>query len=321
MFNLTKEDPIFSCGRRNTAYCYLQYVKNSLESELISIQDQRIQIHELVGESGIGKSRAISNLASIVCALVPFIPSGDIVYTRANDYWWNGYCGQPIILYDDFTHIKKKMKFDLVFELIAIASGTFRNPPMAFAKNMKFTSLLGIVTSNIPVLTTVREADTISAIKRRVSSKQWESTPGSRNSDNSMSFNGLLLNSIISDCSVFSLFSETHDIIQSECTYQFKINNAQYDYYDDEESMDPIGPTTTVLISSVPESYSAPCVVVVAPKERVISTDQSKIDHAQVNYKSTEEPMVSRKFTTHAPLPDDSSTSMKLLSFMSTWTQ
>jgi hypothetical protein len=257
MFRITKEDPTFIVGRRNIAYSYLTFVKQSLTTEFLKFQNQRIQIHELVGNSGVGKSLAVFNLSMIIHALVPKIPMEDLVYTRANDYWWNGYCGQPIVLYDDFTHVKTKMKFDFVFELIAVASGTFRNPPMAFDKNMKFTSLLGVVTSNIPVITTTRCEETISALKRRVISQRWTPKRGVLDEQGSLAFKGILLNSIESERSVFSLFSETQIMINSTATFAFEHLAASELIYDDEISSDSEESTISMLTSSVPESYSA----------------------------------------------------------------
>lgn len=261
MFNVTRENSIFHVGRRNVMYSYLVHVKSELEKEFNAIRNQRVQIFEFVGKSGIGKSMAVSNLAALVGAIVPNIPKEDIVYTRANDYWWNGYCGQPIILYDDFTHIRKKMKFDLIFELIAVASGTLRNPPMAFSKDMKFTSMLACVTSNIPLLTTVSSEETAAALRRRVISSQWVNTDGVRREDGSMSFSGLFYNSIQSgDRNIFSLLSEVLDIIMEDVTTKFKIELGDDFVYDDDEELDIGNPNNgsqiTPPTSSVPESFS-----------------------------------------------------------------
>lgn len=129
--------------------------------------EKQIKIQELLGESGVGKSKSIMNIKYFVHALTG-IPTSEVVYKRANDYWWNGYKGQPIILYDDFTHADK-LKFDLKLELIAIGSGTFSNPPMAFEKEAVFTSSYVFVTSNISILKMKMDDATKSALKRRVS--------------------------------------------------------------------------------------------------------------------------------------------------------
>jgi len=233
MFELTKDSPDFLINRRNIAFNYLTHLQFKLNSKLASTESQRIQIFELCGNSGAGKSQAAQNLKYLVKAIVKHIPMRDIVYTRANDYWWNGYCGQPILLYDDLTHIKKKLKFDLAFEIIAVASGTFRNPPMAFDKNMPFTSSLAILTSNIPLITTVADAETATALKRRIISQKWKPIDYVQEQEDGTykyNFNGLLINSIWSNRSIFSVFGEVLDIISSS-------NNLSISFLDDNESI------------------------------------------------------------------------------------
>jgi hypothetical protein len=266
MFRITREDPNFIIGRRNVAYSYLTFVKQALMGEFGKFQNQRIQLHELVGKSGIGKSLAVDSLSMIVHALVPLIPLGDLVYTRANDYWWNGYCGQPIVLYDDFTHVKTKLKFDLIFELIAVASGTFRNPPMAFDKNVRFTSLLGVVTSNIPIVTTTHVVETIAALKRRIISSRWNQLKGLVEEDGAFRIKGVLLNSIEAGRSIFSLFSETKSIIDAQIIHEFSLLG-EMDVNFDDDLKDSEKSTIPMLTSSVPESYSAMIGIVDHPRE------------------------------------------------------
>jgi len=129
--------------------------------------EKQIKIQELLGDSGVGKSKSVMNIKYYVHALTG-IPTSEVVYKRANDYWWNGYKGQPIILYDDFTH-SNKLKFDLKLELIAVGSGTFSNPPMAFEKEAMFTSSHVFITSNISILDLKMDDATKSALKRRIS--------------------------------------------------------------------------------------------------------------------------------------------------------
>jgi len=281
MFRITKEDPTFIIGRRNIAFVYLNHVRNALAVEFEKTQSQRIQFHELVGKSGIGKSSAIDNFANIISAMLPIIPRDDLIYCRANDYWWNGYCGQPIVLYDDFTHIKKKMKFDLHFELIAVASGKFRNPPMAFDKDTKFTSSIGFITSNIPVITTVSEPATIAALKRRINSCQWRSRNGLFRENGDLAFRGVLLNSIVSARSLFSLMSETLKISLERSFFIFELVPEV-----DKSGLDSFESPSTMLTSSVPESYSAPIVEGVVSEETYGFGDSTLVESAQVNHET-----------------------------------
>lgn len=252
MFEVTRRDPIFTVGRRNIAYAYLRECERFINERFAQTKDQRIQIHELVGASGIGKTRAVSGLKKILSALLPSVPMEDLVYTRANDYWWNGYKGQPIVLYDDFTHVKTKLKFDLHFELIAVASGTFRNPPMAFTKDMPFTSSLVIVTSNIPVITQVSTPETVSALKRRIVSGQWTPRSGLVIEENGVKryvMRGNFVNTICCGTrSVFSLFKESVEIFNESITYDVQIEGFDWE---------SIPCTSAKLTSSVPESHSA----------------------------------------------------------------
>lgn len=258
MFLLTKNSPDFIFNRRNLAYNYLNYIKNLLDKDFQEIRDQRIQIFELCGKSGIGKSSAIQSLVHLVHALCQCIPLGDCIYTRANDYWWNGYCGQPIILYDDLTHIKQKAKFDLPFELIAVASGTFRNPPMAFEKDMIFTSSIVYITSNIPILTKT-DGETQLALKRRIKSSVWIPLKGVREENENNSgylFKGALLNSIWTannQRSIFSTFSEILAIINEKENFDLIFEKKEKFVFDDEEELN--SSQNTSLTSSVPKSH------------------------------------------------------------------
>lgn len=285
MFSLTKANPIFTIGRRNVAYSYLTFVRQELADKFEIFRNQRVQIHEIVGESGQGKSMAAISLTQVIHAIVPFIPLNELIYTRANDYWWNGYCGQPIILYDDFTHIKKKIKFDLNYELIAVASGTFQNPPMAFEKNTVFTSLLVIVTSNIPIITTTSVLETQNALKRRIISQHWSKKT------NVELISGTLYNYTegADNRNVFSLLLETQNILNSTEIVEFTIDESllEYDEMDSNESL------STSLTSSVAESYSGSCVDSCALNEHLISASFQKEKTAQLNQVVREVPILS----------------------------
>lgn len=296
MYELTKNDPIFSRGRRNIAYCYVRTAEYEIDKLFQQYADQRVQIHELVGPSGIGKTRAVNGLSKIIAALLPTVPMADLVYTRANDYWWNGYKGQPIILYDDFTHVRTKLKFDLNFELIAVASGTFRNPPMAFEKNMIFTSTLCIVTSNIPIMTTVAVAETANALRRRIVSQQWKPRSGLTVCEEGVYryvCRGNFVNSIVTanSRSVFSLFRESLEIFEQNSNYEIQFDDFEWE---------SIPCTSSMLTSSVPESHSAIVEEVGAPKEELLVSAQNNNSVAQVNQKVDEGAMFSNVATSIA---------------------
>lgn len=257
----SRSNQVFLVGRRNIAFNYLMAARVYLDAEFALTAGTRIQIHELVGKSGIGKSQSVQSLGRILQALIPFIPSHELVYTRANDYWWNGYVGQPIVLYDDFTHITKKMKFDLVFELISIGSGTLRNPPMAFAKDMLFGSTLVVVTSNIPLATVVGRRETNDALKRRVISQRWDAMPGTM-VNGKFTFNGSFSNVLLNANGqfTFEMFKESVQILNESKQVEITLKSEEDFIYDDEEEEQEESATiqtTPKLTSSVSESYSA----------------------------------------------------------------
>jgi hypothetical protein len=283
MFELTRKNPIFIRGRRNIAFCYLSHVKHQLRREFVKIQSRRVQFHELVGASGIGKSMAVDSFANIIRAMVPHIPKEDCVYTRANDYWWNGYCGQPIVLYDDFTHAHK-LKFDLKLEVISVASGTFRNPPMAFAKDTRFTSCIAFITSNIPICSTTRVAATKAALGRRINSNVYYNINGTEYG--SSLFQGTLLNTLVSDRYIFGLFAETVEIYRARNIINFRLVESQLNVDSNESS-------TSELTSSVAESYSVRNDVDVVSEETDGFGDSEISESAQLNHEDSEEPMLS----------------------------
>lgn len=170
MCHYTRLTDTFKSGNRDCAQRYLTSVRDYLAPLFDTYKGTRVPVHELLGSSGIGKSVAVMNLRWLVRSLVPHISLGDVVYTRARDRWWNGYRGQPIVLYDDVTHMDpKKAKFDLASEIIDIASGTLDTIPMAFEKDMQFCSVAAFITSNIPLMSAPKMAEeTRTALSRRV---------------------------------------------------------------------------------------------------------------------------------------------------------
>lgn len=286
IFEIIKNDPIFLHGRRNIAYQYVLDIQRKIMKEYTKYSHVRVQIHELVGMSGIGKSRAVLALANIVAAMCPFIRGEDLIFVRPNDYWWSGYQGQPIILYDDFTHIKKKMKFDLPFELISIASGTMRHPPMAFAKDTLFTSTLVVVTSNIPIITTVGNSETVKALKRRIVSGVWSGLEGTIKVENKLVtylFKGRLHNTIkCGNRLVYSLFKESIEIYNSETQIELEFSDGLEGIIYEEEEEESYSDPFSKLTSSVPESYSAIIENGDCPEGTVVSAAH-KNELAQVN--------------------------------------
>lgn len=218
----TRLNPEFKISNFNVASAYLASAKKFLRSEFSSTKDARIQIHELIGRPGIGKSRTLLALQFVLSAIVPEIPSDQQVYARSHDKWWNDYCGQPIILYDDVAH-DRSPRVDYINELISVGSGTFSNVPMAFIKDMPFTSSLVIITGNFPIITTASSESASSALRRRMHSDHYEPLQGLGRFDEQSIFRfdlkGLCLNTIRSRETKrfgFSLFSETFDILKAD---------------------------------------------------------------------------------------------------------
>lgn len=120
---------------------------------------------ELNGIAGVGKSTFVDMLAKVFHEVFPFFHQDELVYSRVNDKFWNGYCQQPIVVYDDANQ-NDKMLYNLDNEIIQIGGGKFTYPPMAFEKNTKFSSLFVVFTTNQKLIETTR-ADK-GAIERRI---------------------------------------------------------------------------------------------------------------------------------------------------------
>nr|QWY79454.1 hypothetical protein DerpV6_gp1 [Dermatophagoides pteronyssinus virus 6] len=212
MFLYTKNSSESTIGRVNIYYDYLVFVKNYLGT--IKIEQKPIKIVELLGKPGLGKSSAVCMLANILNLIAPLIPYQDLVYTRTRDFFWNGYVGQPIVLYDDVCHWNRT-RVDPLSELIEIGSGTLTNPPMAFLKEVKFTSLACFVTGNFPIMTKCRNSETSLALKRRIIS--GECTPFSECAQlvdgiYNYAFKGTLYSSILHENSfIFSYLNSFSD--------------------------------------------------------------------------------------------------------------
>lgn len=216
MKQYTARHPDCIVGRRNIVFNYLIHCGHLLQkiSQQKNFNDLQIQLVEILGKSGLGKSQSVKNFAQILNNLVPLIELRDMIYVRSPDKWWNGYIGQPIVLYDDCTHVSlKTSKFDYIKELIDIGSGVFRNPPMAFAKDTIFTSSFCFITSNIPLITRTHVEATQNALKRRLIS--YKAMPFANCMHElegcyEVNFRGLVLNTILLDSRfLFSYVDET----------------------------------------------------------------------------------------------------------------
>jgi len=136
-----------------------------------AVGDKRITPYllELNGLPGVGKTIFVDTLEQFVKELFPFIDEDDLTYTRVNDKFWNGYNQQPIVLFDD-PNQNDNLLYDLDNEIIQLGSGRFIYPPMAFAKNTKFSSLFICFTTNKKILQTTRANK--GAIARRIDTQQ-----------------------------------------------------------------------------------------------------------------------------------------------------
>lgn len=235
ILDYTNKNESFHLRGKNCLFNHFKYLERTIDKEFNNYSKIRIQIHEILGRSGIGKSVSIDSIKYLLYSMLPFINFDDLVYVRANDYWWNNYCGQPIVLYDDIGH-SKKSKIDFCHELIAVGSGTFKSPPMAFLKDMPFTSSLVFITGNFPIITTTNNSETACALSRRIVSNQYLPLDGLGEIINCKYFNytnkGLLLNTIRSvgnNRNIFSLFSESINIIKDSLILEFNHNQFSFE--------------------------------------------------------------------------------------------
>lgn len=256
MFYYTAHNPQFLVGRRNIAYAYLTKCEKFINEQYceMNIDNTRVQIHELVGKPGCGKSRSVDAMYAMLKVFFPVLDRDDLIYVRTNDYWWNGYNGQPIIVYDDMMH-NRRLKFDLNFELISIGSGTLRKPPMAFEKDMVFGSSFCYASNNIPIITKVSRPETAMALKRRIISQVVKPMEGFAEFNGDywkFSLTGSIYN--VMNIPAFSLFAETLDLIKENQDEELKFNGKKLEFEFDEES--DLDDTTPPQTSSVPESHS-----------------------------------------------------------------
>lgn len=121
---------------------------------------------ELNGIPGIGKSTIIHAIVDSLYPVLPFFNQRNLLYTRVNDKFWNGYNGQPFVLFDD-PNQNARLLYDLDNEIIQMGSGQFVHPPMAFTKDTKFTSLIVFFSTNDLLVQTTRANK--QAISRRIS--------------------------------------------------------------------------------------------------------------------------------------------------------
>lgn len=251
----TKDSAMFLCGRHNIANSYLTFVRDSFNPLFQELTDMRISAVELLGAPGIGKSRCITNLKWYFCALCPLIPRDEMVYVRSKDRFWNGYKGQPILLYDDVTHADmKKSRVDYVSEIIDVCSGAFQNPPMAFVKDMPFCSTFCAITSNVSIMKTCLPS-AVGALKRRVD--VWSMRPVRAEIFDYTTSRYRVKGSHFSMCvntegkGGFSVLDETIDLHQAASEFFLQFED---DLISDTEGS--ASSTTSIQTSSVPESYS-----------------------------------------------------------------
>lgn len=162
--------------KRNGQLVLGDYLENLMRYNLSKFQ--KLQKYKMIpyllemnGKPGIGKSSYVDFLSSLLHVIFPFYEESDMVYTRVNDKFWNGYKQQPLVLYDDQNQ-NKELRYNLDNEIIALGSGQFVHPPMAFEKDAKFSSLFVVFTTNKRLLQTTK-ADK-GAIDRRVHTYQCE---------------------------------------------------------------------------------------------------------------------------------------------------
>lgn len=300
----TNNSCLFTLNGYNCVMRFLVAVENDL---LKKVQNREATpIIELLGGAGLGKSSTVKSFATFLNCLCPNVPANEMVYVRTNDRFWNGYTGQPIVLYDDVSHAK--MQYDVARELVDIGSGVLSNPPMAFEKDMKYTSIYCFVTSNIPIATTGRTQELRDALARRITSYDCSPYSGAcrvvTNGANSRfvyTFRGRVMNALkIGNIKIFDLvsnyLSSSGDVSKFELDFDvdFGLNDIQQDLsVAFEESLvehrrvfrrttrglkrklvEPavenfsLFPEQSMLTSSVPESYSA-LVDCFAPSEGV----------------------------------------------------
>lgn len=128
------------------------YVRSRLEfcarmEESIKTKTFQPVVIELNGDAGVGKSHTIGILAKHFAKLLG-MDENDVVYFRPSAAkYWTGYCGQPIVLYDDFN---QDPRVDELNELVHIASGVPFEVPCAdiVDKGIIFSSDLIILTTN-----------------------------------------------------------------------------------------------------------------------------------------------------------------------------
>jgi hypothetical protein len=169
---------------------------------------------------------------------------------------------------------------------------------MAFTKDMVFSSALAVVTSNIPVMTTVDTAETVSALKRRISSEKFTPMKGlvvCENGVNRYRVNGHLLSTLIAQNDLVCIFGEVLKIMNESSQMTLECVFGSFDFEFEEESDSD---HTSMLTSSVPESFSAVLDVGGALVEQDVSA--AEIQPAQVNVKVNEESMLSKLYS-YAP--------------------
>lgn len=257
LIEYSNKNETFLIRGKNTIFNYLKYLERNIDQEFQKYKNIKVQILEMLGMSGIGKSESVTSLTHLLEVLFPYIPCKDLIYSRANDYWWNGYCGQPVILYDDIAH-STKSRIDFVFELIAVGSSKFENVPMAFIKDMEFTSSLAILTGNFPIVTRTSNPESATALRRRIVSEHYHPLVGLGEIVGEgyfqYSVRGQLFNALegkSSGRSIFSFFKETLDTLFNRQILDFDLSLFSFQNDTDSSVLNAINYTKSVAAKIV----------------------------------------------------------------------
>lgn len=242
LFLYTKDNPLCIIGRRNIFFNYLTKAKNYLDKTFIDKKygQMKVQIIEILGKPGLGKSRAVSNFAKFVAAMIPMNDTQEMIYTRVEDRFWNGYSGQPIVLYDDITHSinNRRSRYNAIQELISIGSGNSFIVPMAFEKDTRFSSIFCFITSNIPIITTISNPETALAMKRRlITGKTNVFADCCKLDENGIfvyNYTGDLKSTFtLNDRFLYSYIQESFDVLKENFETIIKFNNTFQNELDD----------------------------------------------------------------------------------------
>nr|WJE88687.1 MAG: polyprotein [Halyomorpha halys ifla-like virus 2] len=108
----------------------------------------------LHGESGIGKSFLSTALVTELMEKVGWPRDVDPIYIRTpGKDFWDGYCGQPVVIFDDLHNVgEAQANVSTISDIYALKSSAVFNPNMAKLeeKNMRANPMLVILLTNVP---------------------------------------------------------------------------------------------------------------------------------------------------------------------------